>query len=189
MHLYHFSEEPGIRLFEPRIAPSSARREPLVWTIDELRQAMYFFPRDCPRACFWPGEFTSDADREHFFGTVAARMVIAVEWAWLDRMRATTLYRYAMPPETFERGDEGAGHWVSRSTTTPLSVEPIDDLLGAIAGEGVELRITGSLVALWKSVIQSTLEFSGTRLRNAAGWATVDWDAVPLGPGARTAPR
>jgi hypothetical protein len=43
----------------------------------------------------------------------------------------------------------------------------------------------GSLVALWKSVIQSTLDFSGTRLRNAAGWSEVDWDAVPLGPHAQ----
>jgi hypothetical protein len=189
MPLYHFSEEPGIAVFEPRIAPSSARGEPLVWAIHDQRQVMYLFPRDCPRACFWPGEHTTHADHDRFFGDVDARMIIAVETAWLDRIRAMALYRYTMPPETFEIGDEGAGHWLSRDTVTPLAVERIDDLLAAIAKEGVELRITGSLIALWKSVIQSTLEFSGTRLRNAVGWNTVDWDAVPLGPAARSSAR
>jgi hypothetical protein len=184
MLLYHFSEEPDIRVFEPRVAPSTVVTEPLVWAITADRQVMYFFPRDCPRACFWPGEHTTDADRERFFGTVDARMIIAVEAAWLDRIRATTLYRYTMPPDTFAPRDHGAGHWISRETVTPLSVEAIDDLLGAIVRERVELRITGSLVALWKDVIQSTLDFSGTRLRNAGGWDSVDWDAVPLGPAA-----
>jgi hypothetical protein len=189
MPLYHFSEEPNITVFEPRVARSTTRLEPLVWAIDEHRQVMYFFPRDCPRACFCPGEHTTAADRAHFFGGVHARMIIAIESAWLDRIRATTLYRYTMPPETFKLGDDSAGHWVSRAMITPISVEPIDDLLGAIGKENVELRTTGSLVALWKSVIQSTLEFSGTRLRNAAGWDSLDWDAVPLGPAARRAQR
>jgi hypothetical protein len=146
---------------------------------------MYYFPRDCPRACYWPGEFTTALDRERFFAGVDARMIIAVESAWLERIRSTTLYRYTMPETLFEPRDAGAGHWVSRHSVTPLAVEPIDDLLGAIVGAGVELRITASLVELWKLVIQSTLEFSGTRLRNAAGWDAVDWSAVALGPGAR----
>jgi hypothetical protein len=188
MPLYHFSEEPGIAVFEPRVAPSSTLGEPVVWAIDDRRQVMYFFPRDCPRTCFWPGAHTTDADRERFFRGVDARMIIAVESAWLERIRTTTLYRYTMPPETFEPGDESAGHWISRQAVTPIAVERIDDLLGAIVKEDVELRITGSLVELWKSVIQSTLDFSGTRLRNAAGWQAVDWDAVPLGPAAH-APR
>ena len=187
MPLYHFSEQPDITVFEPRIAPSSPLREPLVWAIDDRRQVMYFFPRDCPRACFWPGKHTTDADRDRFRAGVDARMTIAVEAAWLDRIRATTLYRYTMPPETFEQGDESAGHWVSRAPVTPTAVERMDDLLGAIAQADVELRITGSLVELWKAVIQSSLDFSGTRLRNAAGWSAVDWDAVPRGPAARAA--
>jgi hypothetical protein len=185
VRLYHFSEEPGITVFEPRVAPSTIVTEPVVWAITADRQVMYFFPRDCPRACFWPGTHTTDADRERLFGTGEARMVIAIEAAWLDRVRATTLYRYEMPPETFHPRDEGAGHWISSEAVVPRHVEAIDDLLGAIVGERVELRIMASLVALWKSVVQSTLDFSGTRLRNAAGWSEVDWDAVPLGPHAQ----
>jgi uncharacterized protein DUF6886 len=190
MPLYHFSEQPDIAVFEPRIAPSSALREPLVWAIDDRRQVMYFFPRDCPRACFWPGQATTEGDRERFFGAVDARMIIAVEAVWLDRIRAMTLYRYTMPDASFApAADDSSGHWISRQTVKPLAVEPVHDLLGAIVREGVELRITGSLIELWKAVIQSSLEFSGTRLRNASRWSTVDWDAVPLGRAARRAPR
>src|SRR5512138_1617126 len=115
MRLYHFSEDLGIRVFEPHVAPTSTVSEPLVWAIGEQSQVMYFFPRDCPRACFWPGKHTTEHDRQRFFGDVDARMVIAVEARWLDRIRNTTLYRYEMPPETFEfSGDDSAGHWVSR---------------------------------------------------------------------------
>lgn len=187
VRLYHFSEEPGIEVFEPRVAPSSTLREAAVWAIDEWHQVMYFFPRDCPRACFWPGEHTTAADRERFFGNSDARMIIAVEAAWLDRIRDTTLYRYTMPPETFSPpvAGDSSGHFISREVVTPLAIEPIHDLLGALAGEGVELRITQTLIGLWKNVIQSTLDFSGTRLRNAVGWGDVDWDAVPLGPAAK----
>ena len=182
MPLYHFSEEPGIRVFEPRRAPSSTLEDNLVWAIDEWHQVMYFFPRDCPRACFWPGDRTTPADRERWFGGVDARMVIAVESAWLDRIRSAALYRYTMPSETFARvRDDSSGHWVSREPVAPLSVERMGDLLAAIARENVELRITRSLVDLWKRVIGTSLQFSGTRLRNAAGWSDVDWSAQPLG--------
>ena len=46
----------------------------------------------------------------------------------------------------------------------------MSDLLGALAEAGAELRITPSLVELWRGVVQSTLSFSGTRLRNGAGF-------------------
>jgi hypothetical protein len=134
---------------------------------------MYYVPRDCPRACFWPGPQTSDADRERWFGGIAARMVIAVESTWLARIRSTTLYRYAMPEETFVLNDATAGHWVSRADVVPLSVEPVGDLLDALANAGAELRVTPRLVDVWARVIESTLEFSGTRLRNAVGWDEV----------------
>jgi hypothetical protein len=182
MTLYHFSEEPGIHVFEPRVAPSTAEKEALVWAIHHDRQMMYFTPRDCPRACFWPGELTTPEDRARWFGNVSARMIIAIESRWLDRLRAATLCRYTMPEASFTpaRGD-GSGHWVSRQTVVPTVIEPMTDLLAALAASGVELRITPSLIELWKDVIQSSLQFSGTRLRNAEGWSTVDWDAIPLG--------
>jgi Family of unknown function (DUF6886) len=168
--LYHFSEEPDIRLFEPRSPIERPEVEPMVWAIDEWHQAMYFVPRDCPRACFWPGTQTTDADRERWFGGIEARMVIAVETGWLERIRETVLYRYEMPKATFVLNDETAGHYVSREAVTPLSVEPVGDLLPAMAAANVELRVTPSLVELWRRVVRSTLCFSGTRLRNAAGY-------------------
>lgn len=170
MLLFHFSEEPDIRVFAPRSPLERPHIEPLVWAIDEWHAPMYYVPRDCPRACFWPSDRTTDDDRDRWFGGVDARMIIAVESAWLERIRATTLYRYTMPhaPFTLARDDQ-SGHLVTRETVEPLSVAPVGDLLAAIAAANVELRITPSLVELWQRVIASTLEFSGTRLRNAAG--------------------
>lgn len=169
MQLYHFSEEPDIASFEPHAARTSAENEALVWAIDEWHAPMYYFPRQCPRACFWPGDQTSDADRERWFGGVEARMVIAVEAAWLERIRSTALHRYTMPTESFSLQDGPAGHWVSREHVVPLGAEPMGDLLAALADAGVELRVTPRLMELWRRVIESTLTYSGTRLRNAKG--------------------
>lgn len=173
LRLYHFSEDAGITLFAPHRAKTSIVDDELVWAIDAWHSPMYFFPRDCPRACFWPCDRTSARDRERWFGGVDARMVIAVEHRWLDRVRSASLFRYAMPAETFALADATAGHYVSREAVTPLSVEPVGDLLAALAGAGVELRVMPSLASLWRRVIASTLEFSGTRLRNAHDWP---WD-------------
>lgn len=170
MPLYHFSEEPDIRVFVPRAPRERPHIEALVWAIDEWHAPMYYVPRQCPRACFWPSDRTTDDDRERWFGSVEVRMIIAVESAWLERIRTTTLYRYTMPGAPFEQArDDSSGHYVTRETVEPLSVEPVGDLLDAIAAANVELRITPSLIELWQRVIVSTLEFSGTRLRNAAG--------------------
>lgn len=174
MALYHFSEDPDIRAFEPHIAPTSLNQDDaLVWAIDEWHAPMYYVPRQCPRACFWPGERTTPDDRKRWFGGIDARMVIAVESKWLPAIRETTLYRYTMPDDTFRMNDATAGHYVSNETVEPLSVEPVGDLLQAMVDADVELRVTPRLVDLWKRTIESTLEFSGTRLRNADGWAEV----------------
>jgi hypothetical protein len=132
---------------------------------------MYYLPRDCPRACFWPGPQTTKADRGRFFASGEARMVIAVESRWLERIRMTTLFRYTMPEATFELRDGTAGHWTSPVAVEPLTVEPVGDLLKAIIEADVELRVTPHLIDLWRRVIASTMEFSGTRLRNAEGYA------------------
>ena len=168
--LYHFSEEGGIARFEPRAPLERPHIEPMVWAIDEWHAPMYFVPRDCPRACFWAGPATSPDDRERFLAGTDARMVVAIESSWLAPLRAAVLHRYRMPPATFVLQDRDGGHWVSRQPVVPLAVEPVGDLLAALAAAGVELRITPSLIALWQRVVRSTLCFSGTRLRNARGW-------------------
>jgi hypothetical protein len=169
--LYHFSDKPGIARFEPHRAPTSAVDDALVWAIDEWHAPMYYVPRQCPRACFWAGPATTADDRERWLAGAHVRMVICVESGWLDRIRTATLYRYTMPESTFEwMGHEG-GHWASRVAVVPLSVEPMPDLLTALAEANVELRATPSLIELWRRVIKTSLNFSGTRLRNAIGYA------------------
>lgn len=170
MILYHFSEEPDISRFEPRAPAARPDVEPLVWEIDAWHAPMYYLPRDCPRACFWPDATTTPEDRERWFDGSDARMVIAVESRWLERIRAAALHRYMMPPATFEPTDATAGHYVSRSAVVPLAVAPVGDLFAAIAAASVELRITPSLRELWARVIRSSMQFSGTRLRNAHDW-------------------
>jgi hypothetical protein len=172
--LYHFSEDPSIRTFVPQRAKTSIRDEAYVWAIDGWHAPMYYFPRDCPRACFWPQDSTTPADRERWFTYVQARMVITIEAGWLERVRATPLYRYTMPEHQFQLLDPIAGHWVSRQVVTPRSVEPVNDLLAALAGADVELRVTPALIPLWNEVIRSTLAFSGTRLRNARDYASLN---------------
>jgi hypothetical protein len=44
----------------------------------------------------------------------------------------------------------------------------IGDLLGRHADAGIELRITPSIWPFWRRVANSTVEFSGSRLRNSA---------------------
>jgi hypothetical protein len=176
MKLSHFSEDPGIDVFHPHVARTAAvQDEAYVWAIDEWHAPMYYLPRQCPRACFWAGERTTAEDRERWLHGVSPRFVVAVEARWLDRIRATTLYRYDMPPATFAPLDhtDDSGHYVSRQSVVPLGVQPVGDLLDAIAGEGVELRVLERLGPMWRRVhSQSTLHYSGSRLRNAAGYPT-----------------
>jgi uncharacterized protein DUF6886 len=172
MALYHFSEDPNIAVFHPHIAKTSAvQDEAFVWAIDEWHAPMYFLPRDCPRACFWAGSKTTPEDRERWLHQLEPRFVMAIEARWLERIRSTAVYRYSMSAEAFAALGHDGGHYVSRETVVPASVEPVGDLLSAIVGAGVELRIALKLGPLWKQIHQhSTLAYSGTRLRNAAGY-------------------
>lgn len=172
MKLHHFSEDPTLTVFHPHIARTSAiRDEAYVWAIDEWHSPMYYVPRACPRACFWAGERTTAEDRDRWLHGLEPRFVMVLERGWLDRICTSVLYRYVMPPEKFTPRRDESGHYVSREMVVPLRVEPMNDLLGAIAAEVVEVRIVDRLGPLWRRVHQeSTLHYSGTRLRNAVGY-------------------
>ena len=172
MKLYHYSEDPSIAVFHPQIAKTSRiRHEAYVWAIDEWHSPMYYLPRDCPRASFWAGERTTAVDRDRWLHGLEPRFVMAVEAGWLDRIRGAVLYRYEMPSAKFTPRLDDSGHYVCRETIVPLGVQPMRDLLGAIVAEGVELRVVNRLGPMWRRVHQeSTLHFSGTRLRNAVGY-------------------
>lgn len=174
MPLYHFSEDPSIRQFTPRPPLAHLEQEPLVWAIDAWHQPIYWTPRDCPRVCFWPIPTTTPEDRAFYERATAARLVVTIEAAWLDRLRTTCLYRYTMPEETFVPRDpvgtpEFHGSHVSRATVLPLNVEPMGDLLARLAAADVELRVTPSLVPLARALQQTSLHWSLIRMRNAQG--------------------
>jgi len=161
--LFHVSEVAGIERFDPR--PADSGGEPVVWAIDSARLRNYLLPRDCPRVTFYAGEKTSAPDIEKFLGS--SKAVVAIESAWLDRLRSCRLYCYHMPPETFECIDRCAGYFVSHSPVVPAKVEVFDDLMAEIVRRGVELRIMPDLWNLHDAVAASTLQFSMIRMRNA----------------------
>ena len=91
----------------------------------------------------------------------------AIEAAWLERLRAARVVAYRLPEEPFRRHPEVGGYWIAREAVEPLEVTELGDLLARHADAGIELRIVPALAPLWQRVIASTLQFSGSRLRNA----------------------
>jgi hypothetical protein len=125
-------------------------------------------PRDCPRVTYYAHPESDPADVERFFGHTAARYIVAIESRWLDAVRNGRLYCYELPADTFTMINDGAGHYISREPVVPLSMRIVADLLGELAQQDVELRITPSLWPLRDAVLNSTLQFSFIRMRNAA---------------------
>jgi hypothetical protein len=179
--LFHVSEEAGIERFEPR--PSPYADGPVVWAMDADRLRNYLLPRDCPRVTYYAGPETTAADVERFLGSSPA--VVAVEGAWLDRLRSCRLYCYHLPPETFACIDECAGYFVSRVPVVPSSVLVVEDLLAALLGRGVELRFVPDLWSLREAVVSSTLRFSLIRMRNALPRPSPNPPLQPTGPAER----
>jgi hypothetical protein len=162
--LWHVSEDPAIERFEPHLRPEHAADEPLVWAIDTRHLPLYWFPRNCPRASFWARSTTTDEDVAAFLGGGRSRRVHVTEPSWLGRMSDTRVYAYRMPEATFEPWDR---FWVSRVTVEPLELIELGDLVERHEAAGICLSSSRDLLALWDRVIDSTLDFSGIRLRNA----------------------
>ena len=164
MSLYHLSDDPGIVRFDPR--PSAYTTEPVVWGITPERVVNYLTPRDCPRVCFRAGPETHPSDIDRFLGNDTA--VVAIEAGWLERLESGSLHRYTLPRDGFTLQDESAGYWVAHRPVTPLAVDVVDDLPGAIAARGATLKVLPSLWELHDGVKASSLVFSMIRMRNAA---------------------
>ena len=162
--LWHVSEDPAIEVFVPHHQPLHALDEPLVWAVDTWHMPLYWFPRDCPRACWWARDDTTDDDVGRWLDGDRARRVSVIESVWLVRMRTVRLYAYRLPDESFVPWDR---FFVSRETVAPLELVELGDLLARHADAGIELRIAPALYPLWDTVIRTTLEYSGIRLRNA----------------------
>lgn len=168
MRLSHFSEESDIDVFVPRVKANRTDMPPVVWAIDEEHQFTFFFPRDCPRIVYTRSEGLTPEDEQRFFGTTAANKVITVETGWYERMKQTTLYRYELPPESFELFDEYAGYYISKETLVPLAVQPLPNLLDLLVELGIEVRFTPSLHPLREAIPQSSIhDFGIHRFQNA----------------------
>jgi hypothetical protein len=162
--LWHVSEDPAIDVFHPHHSELHTLDEPLVWAVGSDYAWLYWFPRDCPRACFNAKEDTTDEDVDRWLDGDRTRRVSVIESAWLERFRSARVYAYRLPPDSFEPWDK---FFISRQTVVPLEVVELGDLLARHADSGNELRIAPSLYPLWDEVIETTLDFSGIRLRNA----------------------
>ena len=174
--LFHFSEDPTIEVFTPRPVAIPSRRKdgrdwlngPLVWAIEERRQAMYLFPRDCPRILLWPTPDTTREDLDLWWGERDCAAIAHIEGAWFERLNSASIHRYELPAAPFEDLDD-AGMWVARTAVTPLGMQTLTNLPAALRAGGVELRVMDSLVPL-RGVWETSLHASGVRLRNAKGW-------------------
>jgi hypothetical protein len=158
-YVFHFSEDPTIEVFTPRVAPTQQVEGAYVWAVDEHRAPTYWFPRQCPRGTWWNAD--GGGHRVH-----------AIEWDWVDRFLTAEIYAYRFAAAPFrttldEFGGAGRGFWVTTETVTPVDVEPVGPLLGRHRAAGIELRCVTDLWSLWLEVIElPDIDFSGIRLAN-----------------------
>lgn len=169
MRLFHFSEDPAIETFVPRVLAQRPEIQPLVWAVHPDYGWTYCFPRECPRILAWPLPETTANDLRAWCQNGPPRRVACIEAAWLERMGTVPLYRYEFEPEGFEALDGDAWMLVSAREQRPAAMNPVGDLAHALVGEGVELRVMPSLLPL-RDAWDTTMHVSGIRLRNAAGW-------------------
>ena len=138
-----------------------------MWAVDSRHAPSFWFPRDCPRGCIWPSSRTSEQDRERFFGQTGSGRIHVMESAWLERVRDCRLYAYQLPAGPFVRHPVG-GYWISPVPVEALQRVSCGDLLARHADAQIELRVTPSIWPFWRRVTGSTVEFSGSRLRNSS---------------------
>jgi hypothetical protein len=166
--LYHFSEDPGIRLFRPHVAATALRQdEARVWAVDEGHAPGFWFPRQCPRACCW---LSKGQRAEDFPSLIAAgdRRMQAIQADLLARMKACELTCYTFDAGPFVLENTDAGHWVAHEDIAPIGVAPVGDLLERHRQARIELRVVADLRPLIAEIVASGLGFSIYRKRNLA---------------------
>ncbi|GAA1600906.1 hypothetical protein GCM10009804_66840 [Kribbella hippodromi] len=160
----HFSEDPAIEVFHPRLAKPE-HPTAYVWAVGYDRAPDYWFPRQCPRAMAWVGPSTTPEDRDRIIGAGSGTRVHAVEYGWLDTMRSVELYAYRLSADAFTQHDAAM---VSTAVVRPLSpAERVGDLFALHDDAGIQLRVLPRLHDFWAEATASTLEWSAIRLRNA----------------------
>ncbi|WP_328368595.1 DUF6886 family protein [Micromonospora zamorensis] len=165
----HFSEDPTITRFVPHVAATAQQPDAYVWAVDQDRAPDYWFPRQCPRAMAWVLPTTSRADRDRVVGAGCGERVHAIEYGWLEAMQRVRLFAYRLPADRFQLFGTPEPHaLVAVEPVTPLGPpEPVGDLLRCHAEAGIQLRVLNNLWSFWDVVANSSVGFSGIRLRNA----------------------
>ncbi len=188
--VFHFSDDPSIRRFEPRPVRTPVNRPngwdwlngPLVWAVAGAYDVLYLFPRECPRILIWPTPAATAEDVAHWFPCDDRPRAIAfIEREWETRLRRSDIVRYRLPARDFEWAGE-LGYHVSRFAVEPDEVGRLTDLPRELAERQVELRIMDDLTPL-KGLWDTSLHVSGVRLRNARGWGPPGWPHTPPVPG------
>ena len=166
--LFHVSEQPDIRMFEPRASLSDhgGVTGDAVWAIDYDHLPHYLTPRECPRITLRSGPDTTAEDKKKFFKDGHER-VIAVEMEWYERLKSAQLYLYEFPHEPFTLVDAIAGYFISPQPVEPKSVKTISNLIERIVEHGYKLRLLPNLWPLREAAIVSTVQYSIIRIRNA----------------------
>jgi hypothetical protein len=83
-------------------------------------------------------------------------------------MQQVELYAYRLPAEPFEPIGENLHALVATEPVEPLGPpQRVGALLRLHEEAGIELRLVGNIWPWWHQVIESDLNFSGIRLRNA----------------------
>lgn len=169
MRLYHVSETPNIKIFKPRFPtrPDLDQDKGLVWAITEACLPNFLTPRDCPRVAYYATDQTSQADMEAYFSKQTSPYVVAIENAWFETMKKTTLYLYEFDPKDFVLQDEVAGYYISESPQTPIGVAVVTDLFDELFKRQVEVRLLPDLIDLSQRVKASTLNWSLCRMVHA----------------------
>lgn len=163
MRLFHISEDPHITVFEPR--PSNYTEKAVVWAIDSTHIHNYFLPRDCPRVTYYALPDSHPDDVTQFLGS--SRAVVAVEGKWLNAIQTCRLTLYHMSTAKFQVLDKGAGYWVCEHKVVPQSSSLVTDCLAELAKRQIEIRILPELWSLRDAILESSLQFSFIRMRNA----------------------
>ncbi|WP_442600659.1 DUF6886 family protein [Paenibacillus sp. KN14-4R] len=168
MNLYHFSEEPHIEIFHPRVKYNRQDMPPVVWAIDDAHAYTFYFPRKCPRIVVTRSEGMSDEVETQFFGHSRSDKIITVETSWYKTIRDTTIYRYAMPSESFQLFDATAGYYISEETITPYEMISMNHLIDRLIDLNIEVRLTPNLHPLCDAIVNSDLQgFSIHQFDNA----------------------
>jgi hypothetical protein len=185
-----FSEDPTITRFVPHVAATSTETAPYVWAVGRDRAPDYWFPRQCPRAMAWALPETTDADRLSILGPGGGSRVHAVEYRWLEAIRRARLYAYRLPADRFRAVGDAEHAMVATAPVAPLGPpEPVGDLFALHDEAGIQLRLLPNLWPFWDAVVESTLGFSGIRLRNAAPRPHRAHPAPPAGGFGRGGPQ